>query len=286
MKKVILTLLVLIAIFAQYNLNAQQAQKPLYETPGTFPKEANSERKVVPWPYLREADVMYSRRIERVIDTREKINLCLKWPKNPLYNIIYRAVTEKGTLTAYKSDSLDQGSFYTPEDILKLGSYDKNIQVYPDPNDPYYAIDYVIPVRFKPEEIRKYKLIEEWDFDRNTSEMYVRILAIAPMYRPVAGSTGIELPEQEMFYIKYNDDARKLFVNEELFNRFNDAGRLTVDDFFEQRLFNSYITKESNQYDLAIRQFEEFKVDPYEALLQGEEIKGKLFEFEHDLWEY
>ncbi len=263
--------------------NSIQAQSPAYETPGAFPKQAVAERKIVPWPYLREADVMYSRRIERVIDTREKINLCMKWPKNPLYDMIYKAVTEKATLVAYKSDSLT--SFYTAEEVLKLGSYDKNIQVYPDPNDPYYAIDSVIPVRFKPEEIKKYKLIEEWIFDRNTSEMYVRILAIAPMYRPVAGSTGIELPEQEMFYIKYND-ARPLFVNEELFNRFNDAGRLTVDDFFEQRLFNSYITKESNDYDLAIRQFEEFKVDPYESLLKGEEIKNKLFEFEHDLWEF
>lgn len=280
MKKVIIIFIVLFALASQFNI---QAQTPAYETPGAFPKQSVAERKIVPWPYLREADVMYSRRIERVIDTREKINLCMKWPKNPLYDIIYKAVTEKATLVAYKSDSLS--SFYTAEEVLKLGSYDKNIQVYPDPNDPYYAIDSVIPVRFKPEEIRKYKIIEEWIFDRNTSEMYVRILAIAPMYRPVAGSTGIELPEQEMFYIKYND-ARTIFVNEELFNRFNDAGRLTVDDFFEQRLFNSYITKESNDYDLAIRQFEEFKVDPYEALLKGEEIKNKLFEFEHDLWEF
>jgi gliding motility associated protien GldN len=264
-------------------LTLVQAQNPAYETPGTFPKQAVTERKVVPWPYLREADVMYSKRIERVIDTREKINLCMKWPKNPLYNIIYRDVTERGTLPAYRSDSLT--SLLTPEDVLKLGSYDKTIQVYPDPNDPYYSIDSVVPVRFKPEDIKKYKLIEEWDFDRNTSEMYVRILAIAPMYRPVAGSTGIELPEQPMFYLRYND-CRQAFINEEVYNRFNDAGRLTYDDLFEQRLFSSYIIKETNEYDLEIRQFEEYKNDPYEALLKGEEIKTKLFEFEHDLWEY
>jgi gliding motility associated protien GldN len=280
MKKVTILLFILTALGFQYTI---QAQNPQYETPGAFPKQAVAERKIIPWPYLREADVMYSRRVERIIDTREKINLPLKWPKNPLYNIIYDAVSEKATLIAYKNDSLS--SMLTPEDVLKLGSYDKNIQVFPDPNDPYYSIDSIIPVRFKPEEIRKYKLVEEWIFDRNTSEMYVRILAIAPMYRPVAGSTGIELPEQPMFYIKYSE-ARNLFVNEELFNRFNDAGRLTVDDFFEQRLFNSYIVKVSNEYDLAIREFDEYKADPYEALLKGEEIKNELFEFEHDLWEY
>ncbi len=279
MNKFLIICAVLIGLASQEAM----AQYPAYETPGAFPKQANAERKIVPWPYLREADVMYSRRIERVIDTREKINLCMKWPKNPLYDIVYKAVTEKGTLTAYKSDSLT--SFYTPEEVLKLGSYDKTIQVFPDPNDPYYSIDSVVPVRFKPEDIKKYKLVEEWIFDRNTSEMYVRILAIAPLFRPVAGSTGIELPEQPMFYVKYNE-ARTIFVNEELFNRFNDAGRLTFDDFFEQRLFSSYIVKESNDYDLAIREFDEWKADPYEALLKGEEIKNKLFEFEHDLWEY
>ena len=236
-----------------------------------------------PWPYLREADVMYSRRIERVIDTREKINLCMKWPRNPLYQIIYDAATQANGLIAYRSDSLT--SFYTPEDILKLGNVDITIQYYPDPNDPYYAVDSNIHIQFNPENIKKYLLVEDWIFDRNTSAMYVRILAIAPMYRPLAGNTGIELGEQPMFYLKYNE-ARNVFVKQEIFNRNNNAAHLSFDDFFEQRLFSSYITKESNDFDLTIRQFEEYQADPYEALLKGEEIKNKLFEFEHDLWEF
>lgn len=246
-----------------------------------FNKQAVKERQVVPWPYLREADVMYSNRIERVIDTREKINLCMKWPKNPLSHVIWTNVTEKGKLTAYRSDSLT--TIYTPEEVLKLGSYEQTIQITPDPNDPYYTIDSTIFNEFEASKIQKYRLVEDWIFDRNSSQMYVRIIAIAPLYRPVAG--GIELPEQPLFWLRYSE-AREIFVNEEVFNRRNDAARITYDDLFEQRLFSSYITKEPNDYDLAIRNFDEFNADPYQALLEGEKIKNKLFEFEHDLWEY
>jgi len=75
----------------------------------TFDKMAIKERKVVPYPPLREADVMYLRRIHRVIDTREKQNVIMKWPRNPLFRIIYESATTgygSAPLTAYKNDSL------------------------------------------------------------------------------------------------------------------------------------------------------------------------------------
>ena len=88
-----------------------------------------------------------------------------------------------------------------------------------------------------------------------------------------------------MFWLKYSE-CREVFVNEEVFNMRNDAARISYDDFFEQRLFSSFITKESNAFDLAIRQMDEFSADPYGALLEGEAIKQSLFELEHDMWEY
>jgi gliding motility associated protien GldN len=237
-----------------------------------------------PWAPLREADVMFSKRIERIIDTRQKINLRMKWPVDPLSKILYDAVAYNEELIAYRSDSLS--SRYTSAEVKGMLGYWKTITVCPDPNDPYYCYDTLIYVSGKPEEsIVKFKLIEDWIFDRNRSMMVVRILAIAPIYRPVAGSTGIVLPEQAMFYIDYRA-ARNVLVRHKPINTANQASAITFDDLFEQRLFDSYIIKESNEFDLAISEFEEYKDDPYEALLKGEEIRNKLFEFEHDLWEY
>ena len=75
----------------------------------TYSKQSIKERKVVPYPSLIERDVMYSRRIYRIIDTREKMNMVMKWPRNPLYRIIYDACTKgygSAPIIAYQSDSL------------------------------------------------------------------------------------------------------------------------------------------------------------------------------------
>ena len=54
----------------------------------TYPHTAVKERKAVPYRYIREANVKWSKRIHRVIDVREKQNKIMHWPRNPFYLII------------------------------------------------------------------------------------------------------------------------------------------------------------------------------------------------------
>lgn len=251
----------------------------------TFEKRAIKERKAVPYPSLVERDVAWSRRIYRIIDTREKMNLPMKWPRNPLHKIIYEAVTSgygSAPIPAYRNDSLL--TTYTAEEVLSRGGTTEIVQVAPDPiNNPDFTIDSTITNPFRHEEIIRYKIVEDWIFDRQRSMFYVRIIAIAPLFHlKVAGQ---DLGEQELFWVKW-DDFRRVCVNQEIFNRHNDAMRLSYDDFFEQRMFSSYIIKEPNAFDNEIGEFEEFKADPFAALLQSEKIKDRLFEFEHNLWLY
>src|SRR4051812_8288916 len=81
-----------------------------------YDKRAVKERKAVPFPSLREADAVYAKRIQRIIDVREKKNLPMKWPKNPLWGVLKTNIVDGeekgyGKLKAYKSDSLT--SMYT-----------------------------------------------------------------------------------------------------------------------------------------------------------------------------
>jgi hypothetical protein len=71
-----------------------------------------------------------------------------------------------------------------------------------------------------------------------------------------------------------------------MFNRYNDAARMSFDDFFQMRMFDSYIVYESNVYDNYIAMFQEYENDASGALLKSDEIKNDLFIFEHDLWQY
>ena len=264
-----------------------QAQVSSYED-FTYPHTAVKERKAVPYRYIREANVKWSKRVHRVIDTREKQNKVMHWPRNPFYLVIWNAVMEgvEGftPITAYATDSLTR--IVTPEDIMKNTSIESTVMIpNPDnPEDPYDLIETIIPIVFEPQDIEKYRIMEDWIFDYNYSDFRARIIAIAPLYRPLTES-GIELGEQPLYWVKM-DDLRPILAQQETFNAKNDAARLSFDNWFQMRQFNSYIVKESNMYDMDIKYFEEFRDDGVAALLESDRIKNDLFILEHDLWEY
>lgn len=277
MKKtfVIFISLLLVAISAQ----AQSSKFEDY----TYPHTAVKERKAVPYRYIREANVKWSKRIERVIDVREKQNKIIHWPRNPFYLIVWNAAMD-GSVPAYRDDSLT--SILTPEDITKMASIESPVSVpNPDnPDDPYDLIQVTVTETYSPSKIEKYRIMEDWIFDYNYSDFRARIIAIAPLWRPLTES-GLELGEVPLFWLKM-DDIREKLSQEEVFNSKNNAARMSFDHWFQTRQFSSYIVKESNPYDIDIAQFDEYKDDGVEALLKNDEIKNDLFILEHDLWEY
>ena len=96
-------LIVLLSCLA--GLNKVQAQTVL---DGAYIKEHTRTKKVVPYPNIREADVMWAKRIWQVIDLREKINLPLYYPleelndRKNLFDVI-RYGLEDGSITAYST---------------------------------------------------------------------------------------------------------------------------------------------------------------------------------------
>ncbi len=277
MKKILVVLIAVMAITVV--ANAQSSGFEDY----TYPHTAVKERKAVPYRYIREANVKWSKRIERVIDVREKQNKVMHWPRNPFYLIVWNAAMD-GAVTAYVNDSLT--STILPDDILKQVSITSTVMIpNPDnPDDPYDLVPTEVSEVYEPQKITKYRIMEDWIFDYNYSDFRAQIIAIAPLWKPLTES-GIELGEVPLFWLKM-DDLRPILANQEIFNSQNDASRMSFDHFFQMRMFNSYIVKESNMYDLDIAYFEEFRDDGVAALLESDRIKNDLFILEHDLWEY
>jgi gliding motility associated protien GldN len=150
----------------------------------------------------------------------------------------------------------------------------------PRPYPPYDLYDTVLQVKFNPLDVKMIRIKEEWFFDKQRSQMDVRILGICPV-RDSYTESGEYRGKEPMFWI-YFPEARPLFAKSEVFNRFNDNERRTYDDVFWKRMFDSYIYKEQNVYDRKIADY----ATGLDALLEAERIKGDLFKFEHDLWEF
>ena len=257
---------------------------------GVYVKESNPARRVIPYTYLREADVMWSKKIWRHIDLNEKINAPLRYPKandtkdrKNFVNLVMDAVKE-GSLTAYRTDD-DEFTFpMTTQEFSKVGGADSmSIQV-TDPNPPYNTYDSVVFRPFNPDDVVVLRLKEEWFFDKQRSVMDVRIVGICPLTlaRDQEGNLVEGGQKKPLFWIYY-PEARRIFANSEVFNRYNTSQRLTFEDVFMKRMFNSYIMKEDNVYN---RRIEDYRVNPMDALLESDRIKQEMVNFEHDLWEY
>jgi gliding motility associated protien GldN len=254
---------------------------------GAYIKEHTRTKRVVPYTHIREADVMWARRVWRQIDLREKINHPLYYPTTPttdrksLFDVIRQGLTVDGSLTAY-DDGLGDGDQFKrallPNEVKQiLEKVDTLLTEDPDTGE---LIEVVQPSPINSGDVVAYKIKEDWIFDKQRSVMEIRIIGIAPVIAD-KGRDGEFRGYKTLFWLYY-PECRYVFANAETFNRSNDAERRDFEAIFTKRQFSSYITKWSNVYD---RQINEYK-QGLDALLEGEEIKQALFEFEHDLWNF
>ncbi len=255
---------------------------------GAYIKEHTKTQRVVPYPYIREADVMWERRVWREIDLREKINLPLYYPTEPindrksLFDVIKQGILEDGSITAYSTgvvgtDDEFKQPLLASEVKAMLSKVDTTTteNIYTGEMDTVYVTKEVNSA-----DVRKYKLKEDWVFDRQRSVMDIRIIGLCPM-RENIGPDGEMRGYTDMFWL-YFPELRYVLVNWDVFNRENDAERRSFDHIFWTRQFNSTITKVSNVYDRRIAMYK----SGMDALLEGEAIKESLFNFEHDLWNF
>lgn len=194
-KRILFTLAIMSSLtmaFAQQE-NLSNSTKPIHSTEppldGYVVKSDIENRQVIPYAPIRQTDVAFSKRVWREIDVREKMNAIFASPKSRLMDIIVKAIQD-GELTAYDPTSTENDpngdSFKNilPMDqvMARLGGDSVLVEEFNENNE-------VISSRyesrtFSGENVVKFRIKEDWIFDKQRSIFEPRIIGIAPLITP------------------------------------------------------------------------------------------------------
>ena len=255
---------------------------------GAFKRTDIIQKKPMPLPSVRESDVFWSKKIWRIIDLREKINLPLYYPtvemdgRMNLISLLLGGI-ENGQITPYDA-SLD-------DDFKVPMSFEQVKASFGAEATTEEKIDFdtgertmvTIQGEIRPNDIKQYLIKEEWYFDKQNSTLNVRIIGICPIREFVrAGDATSQVQRQKLFWVYY-PEARPLLSTNLVLNPYNSAQQVSFDDLFIKRTFNSYVVVQENVYNN--RDISAY-LSGKDAMLESKRIEEEIFNYEQDLWEY
>ena len=259
-------------------------------------------------------DVIWSRYVYRIIDMRYKQNYQLYFPTKSddidyrnLFKVITDAVVdgmpiyEKNMETIkpdFKQDPVTRTSIpmmFMVDDPLvdysddpshyDISSSDAMLVHYDSIADElsfhFYPFEKIVKNQIK------YLTQEIVFFDKHTSRLHTKIMAIAPLQSDKISTRDNSnimqsLRESIMFWIPFDGLRPYLAMQYAIPNR-NETKRVTYDEFFQKRLYTSYIVGEGNMYN---RWIPDYTGDAEVVRKEQDRIATELLNFEQDLWEY
>ena len=313
MKKLSLVVCFLLGIVAA---QAQHEVNPFFDSKGVAriqTAEFSEAPDTIITTFHRMDDIIWSRYVYRIIDMRYKQNFQLYFPTrydDPNYRSLFKVIVDAivdGMPIYQKNMDLIKPDFTEPmakHMIPSMFLADDPTADYSD--DPthydistsdammvhYDSINDKLSFHFYPYEQfvknqLKYLILECVFFDRHTSRMHSKIMAIAPLNSDkitTRDSTAVaqSLLESMMFWIAF-DDLRPYLAMQYIIPSQNETRRVTYDEFFAKKLYSSYILGEGNMYN---RFIPEYCFTREDVKKEQERIARELLNFEQDLWEY
>lgn len=284
-------LFLIVGLSISVGMNAQEPDTQIITESGTpledfyvdgvVKRSLTQEAQIIEFDQPRESDVVWERKLWRVIDVREKLNVAFRSPLKPFFTIL-REMSENGDVAVFADEF-----FREPMTIEQIDQELNRVDTTTVFDyDTYEEKVQVIRNEINWENIKKYRVKEVWYYDKEASVLKARILGISPILDEVDADTGELKYSRPLFWVYY-PEAREHLAKFRVQNEGNDIAPLSWYDLFESRQFASYIMKRSNTLDLRIAdKFQGYDREGIDRLMESDKIKAELFNFEHDLWEY
>jgi len=235
------------------------------------------ERKPLAYAPVQERDILWEKRVWRVLDLRQKMNQQFTAPESQFCEILINGIKE-GKLNAFSPED-EKFSFPLPFDEL-LNTVEKIDSVEIVDPETFISSWEVVRESLNPQDIKKIRIKEIWYVDSKTSQLKVRILGIAPVLE-VFDDFGNVLYEKPLFWIHYSS-SRAFLAQHQVVQQGNARPTISWEDQLERRFFASTIYKVSNIHDERISA----SYAGINALEEAFKQKQEIFNFEHDLWIY
>lgn len=243
--------------------------------------EANNDGPI-PYGYVDDRDIMWSKVVWEFIDLNQKINLPYYFPidttnistgRRSLFDTLIKGIRSGKIKEAYTD------SFFTTK--ITNDEIDTRLVNIREENG------YKDTFRIQTQDVGGYMIKGMWYFDKRQGEMKYRLLALAPMGKDVQtlGVDGIEDEKlYELFWVFF-PNAREVLHDSKVFNPMNATHPISYDHLLNARRFSSVIVREENIYgNRAISDY--VRGNSLFQLLEANKIKEEIRNREMDMWNY
>jgi gliding motility associated protien GldN len=235
----------------------------------------------IPYGYVDDRDVLWSKVVWEKIDLNQKINLPYYFPidttnmssdRRSLFDTLMKGMKQGKIKEAYSD------SFFTSK--ITQSEIDSRLISIREANG------YADTVTLATDKVEAYMIKGIWYFDKRQGELKYRLLALAPMGKDVQ-TVGTDLEDEELFELfwVFFPSTRNVLHDAKVFNPKNASHPISFDHLLNSRRFSGVIVREENVY--GNRKISDYvRGNSLFQLLEADKIKEDIRNREMDMWNY
>lgn len=227
-------------------------------------------------------DVPWRRDIYRTLDLTKDENATLYYPIVPqdgyesLFTYIFHLLL-RGEIKAYDY-TLDGNENFTDKNVVKARELMDRYQIFYETNgDKVRVNDVDIPSN----QVKIYFVKESEYYNQQTATFHKRVTALCPVLKRGDDFGGSD-SQYPMFWVKYDDLAPHLSRLTLMGSNYNNAAKMSADDYFTLGLYKGDIYRTTNLQDKIL--VNELGDDPDMVKREQQRIDREIVDFKDHMW--